>query len=149
MNLYQEEEHGPDGSPVPGPVRYRPEWFIVACLGSSALVLAIIFWVGGQVKPILPGNDRNLFHAEGRDTAECEGEIVAPANWELRWEHDGELQQICWTNEYGVTECYSAMPRKPIRHEGSVNIVHGGRFKLRVYGTGNWKMDAYTLSSVP
>ena len=98
-------------------------------------------WLGG----IQPSLERRVFVTEGEDTATCPEEFEVGNGWELRWEHSGELQEICWTNQEGDTECYSAMHRKPIRNHGSVNVRRRGRYTLRVVGTGKWRLEVYSL----
>ncbi|OYW21367.1 MAG: hypothetical protein B7Z55_05855, partial [Planctomycetales bacterium 12-60-4] len=144
MNLYRKGEPGTESSPQRGPSGVG--WFVAACLGSTLLIAAGVLIGGGWLGAVRPPLQQRLWMAEGRDSQTCPETLTAPDGWELRWEHDGELQEICWTSATGKTECVAAMHRKPIRPQGSVNIGHGGTYTIRVTGTGKWQMEAYVLA---
>lgn len=142
MNKYQEAEAFPR---EPRPARVRPLWIVVTVLAAVSLMGFGILMGGGWLGVVKPALTQRVYAAEGVDTAECPGEFQVGDGWELRWEHAGELQEICWTNSGGKTECYTAMHRKPIRYHGSVNVIQGGTYRLRVTGKGRWKLEVYAL----
>lgn len=145
MNLYQEEENHQTSPHQPPASATISGWFIAVPLVGVVLLGATIIIGGGWLGAVKPSTDRLVYRAEGQDTATCPESFTVTDGWELRWEHDGELQEICWTNSIGSTECYTAMHRKPIRYHGSVNINHGGTYTLNVAGTGHWVLEVYRL----
>jgi hypothetical protein len=147
MNLYKEEENQSPHESVPG--TGQPQsisgWFIAIPLVVFVIMAAGIIIGGGWLGAIRPADSRLVYQAVGEGTMTCPDSFSVTDEWELRWEHHGELQEICWTNQIGVEECYTAMHRKPIRQHGSVNVGHGGTYTLRVTGTGAWKLQVYRL----
>lgn len=131
------------------PPRIKPWGFVILCLASAVLILTFTLVGGGWMGAIKPPLSQRLYMAEGVGTQECQGTFDAPEGWEIRWEHSGTLEEICWTDSYGVTKCFTAMPHKPIRYHGSVNVDRGGRYSLKVAGTGTWKVEAYRLFDAP
>lgn len=142
MNTYQEADQDPR---TPAITSLHPVWILAVVLTTVTLMGVGILMGGGWLGAIKPPVTQRIFLGEGTDTAECPGEFQVADSWELRWEHDGDLQEICWTNAQGVTECYASLHRKPIRRHGSVNVSHGGTFKLKVTGQGRWKLEVYAL----
>lgn len=116
---------------------------VVLFVAMAGFVLIGGGWLGG----IHPPASRLAFTVSGQGDLERSAEFTITPGWELRWEHSGELQEICWTDAAGKVECFSAMHRKPIRPNGSVNVRHGGRFTLNVKGQGTWRLDVYQLGN--
>lgn len=145
MNLFREEDS--DRLPSDKPRHSGVAWFVAACFGSTGVIAAAVLIGGGRLGAIRPPLQQRIFLAEGRDSHTCDHSFEAPDSWELRWEHQGELQEICWTNAAGESDCFAAMHRKPIRHQGSVNVSRGGTLRIHVKGVGPWKIEAYALGA--
>ncbi len=145
MNLYQEEGQNPPSEDSSAPRRSNGLGLVVL----AVLVVALMGWGvlsgGGWLGGIRPSAEALVFRWEGQNSQEQSPEFAVGDSWELRWEHDGELREICWTNETGETECFASLHRKPIRRHGSVNVSHGGRFTLSVRGTATWKLEVFRL----
>lgn len=150
MNLYKKEEENQEGRQSPSgnpPQSGISGWFIAVPLVVFVIMAAVIIIGGGWLEAVRPAESRLVYTAVGEDTMDCPDSFTVPDEWELRWQHSGELQEVCWTNEYDLTECYTAMHRKPIREHGSVNVAHGGTYRLRVSGKGAWKLQVFRLDA--
>jgi len=125
---------------IRGPVIQRASSFVLICLALFAGVVGTTVLVLKLFPADQTGTHRLVAQFEGVDHAETPAFTVDDA-WEFRWEHEGHLQQLIWTRRDGTQDMLMEMPGKPIRKHGGVNIPNGGEYRLKVVGTGPWKLE--------
>jgi len=134
-------------SPI-GQKRSQRTALLIAAAPLAAFLglVAFTIGVGGWLTPVPHDPSHRVAVFEGTQSLTQSAPFRVGDSWELRWEHTGEIQRICWINQNGDDECLLAMPRKPIRQHGSVNIVKGGTYRVQLDGKGPWKLEVYEFA---
>ena len=118
-----------------------PVWLSGIFLLSFACIVIVTFSLAGDAGPNSRSqNLKTIATFEGNGNGET-GFFTVNDSWEIKWEHQGNLQAIEWIGKNGGGSKYIAMHKKPIREHGRVNNGKGGIYKLNIVGEGPWKIE--------